>query len=666
VGPSAVPLSTNHDDPFTISSAEAPAHSGAAVAAALEADGVVHVTDCITSGMASEMRDSIHDSLEAALRRIDGQPDFGTEYQTHFGNVLSRTHRHDLKLSLVDMRVRLALAALLETLAPTIAARLGGDAQLYELGALMSAPGASAQPVHPDTPIVEGKGTDADATVLTAFCALQDIDAEMGPTLFLPATHTAAAHSAFFTYDNFDLAFGDSADDDEVVEETEAARVARVAAEQEAREKQLASWPTWRALLGTGDVSLFDSRILHGGEANVSPHERILFYCSFVRASHANSWSAQGTLLSSLRGKHELREWREWTAVRDVPPAPRGREVNMRAMPSAPRCREVDMRVVSSATRCRAPQPIACRALVPAMCASDASIRGRSLDEARAENGRSHAEAISRSEATYGAQCCSAEVNADEWAWDAYAFPGTASARSAIGVDANALRGFEQDELARVSTVPLVSRAECEAVIAEAEAVAAWETSGQIAHYARRAGSLTPVSDLPSTLEWLRDDFLANRLFPAIQSALPSLERASLRMSDARLVKYNASAGQIELGMHRDGPLVTATVALNPPTEYDGGGTLIEALATKEQSGDETIADASRSLRVEAGHVVLHPGAVRHGGCRILSGIRYVLVMFIFDANVRMQPSARRPATHTHRVLPAGDCPTPSHPLAGG
>lgn len=97
---------------------------------------------------------------------------------------------------------------------------------------------------------------------------------------------------------------------------------------------------------------------------------------------------------------------------------------------------------------------------------------------------------------------------------------------------------------------------------------------------------------------------------------------ASLRVSDARLVKYNSSASQTQLGMHRDGPLVTATVTLNRCDEYDGGGTLIEALAGGSDSGVQ---------RVDRGHVVLHPGAVRHGGQPITRGLRYVLVFFIFD-----------------------------------
>lgn len=99
-------------------------------------------------------------------------------------------------------------------------------------------------------------------------------------------------------------------------------------------------------------------------------------------------------------------------------------------------------------------------------------------------------------------------------------------------------------------------------------------------------------------------------------------------MSDSRLVKYNASASQTQLGMHRDGPLVTATIALNRDDEYDGGGTLIEAAAEARDGGG-----SGGVQRVRRGHVVLHPGAVRHGGEPITRGLRYVLVFFIFDAD---------------------------------
>ena len=51
---------------------------------------------------------------------------------------------------------------------------------------------------HPDTP--RRPGSEAPA-VVTAFVALQDIDEEMGPTLFLPGTHNAAAHGALLEGD---------------------------------------------------------------------------------------------------------------------------------------------------------------------------------------------------------------------------------------------------------------------------------------------------------------------------------------------------------------------------------------------------------------------------------------------------------------------------------
>ena len=147
-----------------------------------------------------------------------------------------------------------------------------------------------------------GKGTDDGPTILTAFCALQDIDETMGPTIFLPATHTTEAHEAFFTYENFEAAFSDC-DDDEEEEEVDHEREARIAA-------ILDAWSPWRGELSTGDVSLFDSRCLHAGGANVSQRQRVLFYCSFIRAEHASA--SCGTLLDSYRDKHKLRDWREW------------------------------------------------------------------------------------------------------------------------------------------------------------------------------------------------------------------------------------------------------------------------------------------------------------------------------------------------------------------
>lgn len=292
-------------DPLSFSSAAGLAEDGAAVAAALEADGVVRIQGVLPLNQASEVRDWIDTSLESALSDTSGHDEFGEEWCARFGNVLSRPNRHDLMLELDAPPVRVALSQLLSALHPVITRRLGADAELYELAALISLPGSARQPVHPDTPIVPGKGTDEGATILTAFCAVQDIDETMGPTIFLPGTHNAEAHASFFTYENFDLAFDASCDDDDDGggsdgDRNEDERAARVAA----ADKQLEKWRTWRGELRAGDVSLFDSRCLHAGGANTSDRRRILFYCSFIKAAHASS--CKGTLLESLRGRYDL------------------------------------------------------------------------------------------------------------------------------------------------------------------------------------------------------------------------------------------------------------------------------------------------------------------------------------------------------------------------
>lgn len=289
--------------PKTINSDAVRYDQGAAATSSLEEDGIVRLNGVISPQVASEVLLHVNDSLKTALRDVQDKPVH--LWETHFGNVLSRSNRYDIKLSLKAPPVRDALECMLKTLEPIIARSLGEDAELYELAALISLPGAARQPVHPDTPITPGKGTDGNGpTILTAFCALQDIDGAMGPTLFLPATHNEDAHSNFFTYDNFDLAFSAAADDDDEggadeIEQDRSERLARVAA-------LLDKWSTWRGELSTGDVSLFDSRCLHAGEANTSERQRVLFYCSFIRAAHADA--CDGTLLESLRGKHTLSE----------------------------------------------------------------------------------------------------------------------------------------------------------------------------------------------------------------------------------------------------------------------------------------------------------------------------------------------------------------------
>ena len=247
--------------------------STAPVLDVLDGDGVVRINGALSSPVGATLLAHVNDALEVALRRMSKEAslDLGDNVLVrYFGNVMEKVNRHDLKLELTPP-VRAAVLELLDTLYPVFKAHLGEDAMLYELAALVSDPGSPRQPLRPDTPCRSDQGT----AVLTAFVALQDIDESMGPTSFLPSSHNAEAHAAFNN-----------------VENGAATRIAL-----------LRSRPCWRGLLKSGDLNLFDSRLLHSGGANESPRRRVLFYVSF-RAKDANA--PPGTLLYDLRDKYSL------------------------------------------------------------------------------------------------------------------------------------------------------------------------------------------------------------------------------------------------------------------------------------------------------------------------------------------------------------------------
>ena len=85
-------------------------------------------------------------------------------------------------------------------------------------------------------------------------------------------------------------------------------------------------------------------------------------------------------------------------------------------------------------------------------------------------------------------------------------------------------------------------------------------------------------------------------------------------------MRYDASA-QASLPTHTDQSLLSFTIALNDPSEYEGGGTYFRGI-------DRAI-DAPA-----AGHAVLFPGKVEHGGHPVTKGRRYIIVLFMgYDAN---------------------------------
>ena len=228
----------------------------------------------------------------------------------YFGNVASPPHRRDLKLSLTR-EIKACLDELLASVVgPTMRNVLTDDAELCELSALVSDPGAGAQNLHPDTQIT---GPTAHCALLTAFLALQDVAPEMGPTEVVPRSHTAAAHAALSAGDRGGGGGGEGGG----IGGGGGEGVGGTSGEGDSAGGEAAllagGWlPPQPALLDAGDVLLMDSRAIHRGSANVGAGgRRVLMYASFQVPNNAPPGSTY-SMLEEYQGRFRLRSHERW------------------------------------------------------------------------------------------------------------------------------------------------------------------------------------------------------------------------------------------------------------------------------------------------------------------------------------------------------------------
>jgi Phytanoyl-CoA dioxygenase (PhyH) len=253
-------------------------------AAALRQNGVVRINSVLPAPVARSMREWVIEYRAEALEQVRMGK---VASRDRFADVLLRHNRCDLTLPLGPNPVMDALYSVLcqSSVLPTILRSAfrsrcdnsdgvddDDDPVLYELSTLISDPGSQRQVVHPDNPLLAGSpasvaaasasnGDDSNnnnvPVLLTCFVALQDVTEDMGPTVYLPGTHTTKAHRQFFSTDDDD---GDNNTKDSLLE----------------------SNPKVLGLLNEGDCSLYDSRVLHCGSANRHPTQsRALLYMSF-------------------------------------------------------------------------------------------------------------------------------------------------------------------------------------------------------------------------------------------------------------------------------------------------------------------------------------------------------------------------------------------------
>jgi len=218
----------------------------------LERDGVVRIDNVLSPTLTDQIRKYAYDlrlTSEQEVREGKVQP------IQRFADVLLKTNRCDLTIPLGEEIVSDALNQVLREspVGYTISNILSESAVLYELSCLMSDPGSQRQVMHPDTPFIQGKGP----VLYTCFIALQDIHLDMGPTTWLPGSHTLEAHEEFM--------------DDKGVKDGSYSR----------KDTLIMNHPAVLGTLTKGSCAIFDSRCLHCGTANRSELSRALFYFSF-------------------------------------------------------------------------------------------------------------------------------------------------------------------------------------------------------------------------------------------------------------------------------------------------------------------------------------------------------------------------------------------------
>jgi hypothetical protein len=214
--PSVVPVSTSSY-----------ANDAKHYASILRRDGLVRIDHVIPSDIADDMKEFVLKLRKESIQQIQNNT---IQSSRRFADVLLRNNRCDLKIPIGKNNTRptpvvpalyqvLCQSPVTETIAYAFQSNpeihtdtntgTGTDddafknAVLYELSCMISDYGSNRQVIHPDTPYRTTTSNSNDVhgdtlpTLLTCFIALQDIELDMGPTIFLPNTHSQFAHELF-------------------------------------------------------------------------------------------------------------------------------------------------------------------------------------------------------------------------------------------------------------------------------------------------------------------------------------------------------------------------------------------------------------------------------------------------------------------------------------
>lgn len=167
-----------------------------------------------------------------------------------------------------------------------------------------------------------------------------------------------------------------------------------------------------------------------------------------------------------------------------------------------------------------------------------------------------------------------------------------------------------------LTTNGAISSTACSSWINTAEAHARNRGGWDVDRHKSVATTDLPIHEIPSILrEW--NLIFRQIIGPFIQERFRiGVGDTNLRVHDAFIVKYDASAGQCQLPVHTDQGHFSITLSLNDPIQYNGGGTIFP--------------EHEFIVRPKCGDFVAFRSCLAHGGVPITSGVRYIVVAFLY------------------------------------
>lgn len=196
--------------------------------------------------------------------------------------------------------------------------------------------------------------------------------------------------------------------------------------------------------------------------------------------------------------------------------------------------------------------------------------------------------------------------------------------------------------LHKIHVLPIITQEETSQLLSLARAHANKHQSWDKKDSSRHASYPTVDFALDESVEvseYMDEIQFEERMFSALGEAF-DVDAEDLSFLDLFCASYEAKKGTFTgdeeegrstmdcLNFHRDGSLLSFTILLSPPEEFEGGGTIFDALGYAE-SGEDNLQPPGVIQPPHAGYATLHSGKMLHGGYKVTKGQRIVLVGFV-------------------------------------